>query len=184
MSEQTRARARVSGDGKMAREVNPFNRNSDLDEKYKDFEQTHQYFHLTTESKPNTIIDVELVPCTLSKNRYVITLDPDYWKQQGFQIYDCYQPIEEVKEEEQGVKEVQGWISVKDRLPKIGEHYTILVFGSYTRDCPQRVTQVHYYKRGKFIDYRNMDGSRTKNVTHWMPLPHPPKIENDERNGR
>lgn len=67
------------------------------------------------------------------------------------------------------------WIDVNINPPKVGEHFTILVCGSYTRDCPQRATEVHYYKRGKFIEFKNMDGSRTKNVTHWQTMPAPPQ---------
>lgn len=71
-------------------------------------------------------------------------------------------------------KDCPGWIDVNDQLPKERDYFSILVYGSYTRDCPQRPTEVHYYWRGKNIEFRNMDGSRTKNVTHWMPLPKKP----------
>lgn len=66
------------------------------------------------------------------------------------------------------------WIDLKDELPT--NQFTILVWGSYTRDCPQKATEVHFYRKGKNIEFRNMDGSRTKNVTHWMPMPTGPSL--------
>lgn len=62
------------------------------------------------------------------------------------------------------------WISVKDRLPEnTGD---VLIYGRFTIDCPRRVYEAFYdKKRDKFTRlYIN-----SKDVTHWMPLPDPPK---------
>jgi hypothetical protein len=55
------------------------------------------------------------------------------------------------------------WISVKDRFPKTP--IDVLVFNGDT--------QVGYFHKGFWRDFH---GERNiKNVTHWMPLPEPPK---------
>lgn len=68
------------------------------------------------------------------------------------------------------------WISVAERLPEKNCH--ILVFGSYTRDCPKVAMECIFYHKNnpKYCEFRNSDMSRTKNVTHWMPMPQPPTI--------
>ncbi len=54
------------------------------------------------------------------------------------------------------------WISVKDRLPEEGKYY--LIYDDF------RIWFAHY--RGKvFQDKLNY----YKEVTHWMPLPDPPR---------
>ena len=60
----------------------------------------------------------------------------------------------------------QQWISVKDRLPEYGKR--VLTFGS-------RDGQLYVY-----IDQICGDGGwlfATWEITHWMPLPQPPKGE-------
>ena len=67
---------------------------------------------------------------------------------------------------------VQKWISVKDRLPE-NDQWTLCCmkdksFGTF------RVFQWNY------IDWQWNDGNEwfdEKDVTHWMPLPEPPKEE-------
>lgn len=69
----------------------------------------------------------------------------------------------------------EGWISVKDRLPeKTGN---VLIYGSYTRDCPQRSMEALFVKKGNNPNYWyfSIMGIKSKNVTHWMKLPQPPK---------
>ena len=58
---------------------------------------------------------------------------------------------------------VQEWISVKDRLPK--PTYCVLVVGAYSEMA---------------IDALGTDGEwmgMVEDITHWMPLPKPPKEE-------
>lgn len=63
----------------------------------------------------------------------------------------------------------QEWISVKDRLPKDDEIVTI---------C----TEKGFVYAGELIgDTWFLDNdSLTANVTHWMPLPEPPKMKGGE----
>lgn len=67
------------------------------------------------------------------------------------------------------------WISVKDRMPKIGER--VLVYDTFWRDVyilclMQNVNDgnIRWYNRdtGWYVG---------DDVTHWMPLPEPPKEE-------
>ena len=65
-------------------------------------------------------------------------------------------------EKENGVT-VQEWISVKDRLPE--PTYCVLVVGAYSEMA---------------IDALGTDGEwmgMVEDITHWMPLPKPPKGE-------
>ena len=59
------------------------------------------------------------------------------------------------------------WISVNDRLPRIGE--PVFICRPYTRDT---------VKVGQGCrdvgDWWKVFGTRTKHVTHWMALPEPP----------
>ena len=87
---------------------------------------------------------------------------------------------------------VQKWISVKDRLPEMGEHYQsedVLVCIDYRPDDPD-TTQDSYvsidhvdfncFGQGEFSCERDdpRDGEPSPYfVTHWMPIPEPPKEE-------
>ena len=61
---------------------------------------------------------------------------------------------------------VGGWISVKDRLPNVAGWYLVFYNGSKM--------QVAFFKGKKwpFDNYYHK-------VTHWMPLPEPPKEDDD-----
>ena len=58
------------------------------------------------------------------------------------------------------------WVSVKERLPTESKNY--LVYTNYGT-----IMVLHFYhKKKKWI-------SGDEYVTHWMPLPEPPKEEGD-----
>ncbi len=63
--------------------------------------------------------------------------------------------------ESEPAKESNGWISVDDKLPRIGERVLI-----YTTQALEAVM----YESKKF----NRFGSGIDYATHWMPLPAPP----------
>ena len=67
------------------------------------------------------------------------------------------------------------WISVDDRLPD--EDCTVDVWIPEYNDPYKRVADVHFNSSQKtfYIDYDYLDV--TKDITHWMPLPKPPKTE-------
>lgn len=67
---------------------------------------------------------------------------------------------------ERGVT-IQQWISVKDRLPEAGQEVLIL---ERFEDEPRHIISVSTYDSKVFDDI-------WANVTHWMPIPEPPKIE-------
>lgn len=62
------------------------------------------------------------------------------------------------------------WISVKNRLPD--EYSTIIIYGRFTRDCPNKVYEASFNPKSRKF---HCAGIISKNVTHWMPLPSPPK---------
>jgi hypothetical protein len=62
--------------------------------------------------------------------------------------------------------DVNGWISVKDRLPECGENYLVLKDDGIS---PYQLAIVWFD--------RTWDVSNADEITHWMPLPEPPKEE-------
>ena len=74
----------------------------------------------------------------------------------------------EALEKENGVT-VQEWISVKDRLPEdYKQRVMVNCIGDYPIGYPKIDTD--RYVRGHWVRYGIY-------VTHWMPLPEPPKGE-------
>ena len=65
-----------------------------------------------------------------------------------------------------------GWISVKDRLPDKKGDYLI-----YNTDG---IVWPYWYDGDGWYDTL---GYLTQRVTHWMPLPEPPEVEDDVRDG-
>ena len=96
-------------------------------------------------------------------------------------VYDDWYSNDDIAEKLiDNVVTVQEWISVKDRLPemptdKIAEGYVqmqVLVWCDKGRQCAwfQVDTKTFYDQPGLF-------GTEVDGVTHWMPLPQPPKGE-------
>lgn len=76
---------------------------------------------------------------------------------------------------------VKGWISVKDKLPKEDGKYMVWYRGELDICEFDAESQTFGYT---YDDYDEMyshlvywDDSMDKKVTHWMPLPEPPKGE-------
>lgn len=78
------------------------------------------------------------------------------------------------------------WISVKDRLPeaKHGERFAesdmVLVYGAYTGDYCYGLGVCCYDRENVALTNEvvwagDLDGMWDFVVTHWMPLPEPPK---------
>ncbi len=57
------------------------------------------------------------------------------------------------------------WISVKDRLPEIGEP-VIIYYGRFVAEAMRN-------DNGVFVV--SCSDEEAEDVTHWMPLPEPPK---------
>ena len=88
------------------------------------------------------------------------------------------------------VAPIQKWISVKDKLPEMGEHYQsedVLVCIDYRPDDPDTTKDSYVsidhvdfncFGQGWFSCERDdpRDGEPSPYfVTHWMPLPEPPE---------
>ena len=64
---------------------------------------------------------------------------------------------------------VQEWVDVKDRLPEESGMYIVTANDGHA----QRVSFVQWQKKNRMW---NLTGARSYwRVTHWMPLPEPPK---------
>lgn len=62
-----------------------------------------------------------------------------------------------------------GWVSVKDRLPEFTGHYLLCI--TNTENSVAVVVSGVYFNDSKSFDFAN--------VTHWRPLPEPPKEDNN-----
>lgn len=71
-------------------------------------------------------------------------------------------------------KKVPRWISVKERLPKDGQK-VIAAF----RDGEGVIVDQARYSNGEF-DFANWAYVWHENITHWMPMPEPPKEEHND----
>lgn len=67
---------------------------------------------------------------------------------------------------------VGGWISVKDRMP--GEWMTVLTFQPALSDGWGLIRTAVYIGTGKWREAERHELMELP-VTHWMPLPEPPK---------
>ena len=70
----------------------------------------------------------------------------------------------------------QEWISVKDRLPNEYEYVLIWckgAFGTFHMEIAEKIT----YSRKKIRFVRSDTNYELEKVTHWRPLPEPPKGE-------
>lgn len=66
-----------------------------------------------------------------------------------------------------------GWISCSERMPEDGQHVIILCDGAFVLYAQ--------YRDGEFFDVvRNGEEffeTQSRNVTHWIPLPEPPRLK-------
>lgn len=65
------------------------------------------------------------------------------------------------------------WISVKERLPENG--IDVLVHDAFGDPTISISTAAYSNVDGKWIDYLGNDHNYQSDITHWMPLPTPPK---------
>ncbi|EFH6732313.1 DUF550 domain-containing protein [Escherichia coli] len=81
------------------------------------------------------------------------------------------EPRFHIKERGNSPVTTDGWISCSERMPEDGQHVIILCDGVYVLYAQ--------YRDAEFFDIiRNGEEffeTQSRNVTHWMPLPEPPK---------
>ena len=66
---------------------------------------------------------------------------------------------------------VQEWISVEDRLPEIGR--CVIAYNALAKCAAEAM----YKGEGMFLQFRWPARLQDHEITHWMPLPEPPKGE-------
>ena len=77
--------------------------------------------------------------------------------------------IVKLQEQIAELRSAQEWVSVLDRLPEESGMYIVTANDGHA----QRVSFVQWQKKNRM---RNLTGARSYwRVTHWMPLPEPPK---------
>jgi hypothetical protein len=72
---------------------------------------------------------------------------------------------------------VNGWISVKDRLPEIGEHYRSKLVMCYSPDGEHEYLFDYYEMNGFGQGCFTVEKYFGITITHWRTLPKPPKGE-------
>ena len=71
-----------------------------------------------------------------------------------------------------------GWIPVTERLPDTQEYDWVLAQITLLPSCVYGVPVVAEMRGDEWYDaYDNVIGGMYEKVTHWMPLPEPPKGE-------
>lgn len=66
---------------------------------------------------------------------------------------------------------VQEWISVEDRLPEIGR--CVIAYNALAKCAAEAM----YKGEGMFLQFRWPARLQEHEITHWMPMPQPPKGE-------
>lgn len=69
------------------------------------------------------------------------------------------------------------WISVKDRLPEDGELVLVIADGEYENTKLVGAYQLADYSEGEGFILSEFPFAENITVSHWMPLPEPPKGE-------
>ena len=72
---------------------------------------------------------------------------------------------------------VQEWISVDDRLPEEEGWYLVYTTPNREHKSINKAMFCKGYAWGNFEPYWRGAGGHWANVTHWMPMPNPPKGE-------
>lgn len=108
-------------------------------------------------------------------------IDADELKKDLSRFYDGEVTAKQLIDEQ---PTVYSWISVKDRLPGIDEDVLILYESKVLHDTGYAITCLKdsIYFAGKRIQYQTPQWCQpwqyfgeNNVVTHWMPLPEPPK---------
>ena len=90
---------------------------------------------------------------------------------------ELYSHYDAVREHIQTLEKTNGWISVKDRLPEEYGNYLAVVDGEVT-ECTYSRPFIKGIINGWITCNANgFKWLRDEHITHWMPLPEPPKEE-------
>ena len=113
---------------------------------------------------PNNMAMMQLVDYLISSG---VTVQEDC-KDCAKATQNC---IVKLQEQIAELRSAQEWVSVEDRLPEESGMYIVTANDGHA----QRVSFVQWQKKNRMW---NLTGERSYwRVTHWMPMPHPPKGE-------
>ena len=68
------------------------------------------------------------------------------------------------------------WISVKEKLPEEGQDVIIAIFDTAKKTYQMMSDSLTFY-RNKWVWWTNDPIGNNQDITHWQPLPEPPKKE-------
>lgn len=117
----------------------------------------------------------DLLGCCLASAKANYKEETNIFKKTKFQCY--VETIEAMIDvvgavEAADVQPVNQWISVKDRLPEIGQK--VLVY--YPKWDGNEIQVAHLMRKRTFF-YVDGINIRIENITHWQPLSKPPENE-------
>jgi hypothetical protein len=69
------------------------------------------------------------------------------------------------------------WIPVGERLPESGVEVLVRKYDLRDEQRTTGITSLNFWRTGFYVDCEEIDGDEVaqEKVTHWMPLPPPPK---------
>ena len=120
------------------------------------------------------LIDADALKELLIDTLESIKKNPKMDGQEAHIIAACHMLTEMIDDASTVSTARNGWISVKDRLPEVGERVLTLDKWGHIHD------RMLYQFVDGFISFRP-DGLKPGiDVTHWMQLPEPPEMEKTE----
>ena len=95
----------------------------------------------------------------------------------AFEVRDLYEArLSEVTRERDEAREKLRWIPVTDRLPEDDVVDRIVAYSKRVL-VMNKFGFVYTSRMERWIDYNRVSWGDAQDVTHWMPLPEPPKTD-------
>ena len=92
------------------------------------------------------------------------------WDSDGYAEVNCLATAQNLRCI--GYRKQRGWISVEERLPKVDTDVLVI-----TANGSFKVARCNIYHNGTLVLWMTNDGLGERAITHWMPLPEPPKMK-------
>ena len=101
-------------------------------------------------------------------------LQKDLERSKDFEAFWQHEAEEALKKFQVAISDKPRWIPVAERLPETHGHYFIWVARGKGKLIGY--DDIGYFGRGKF-SWEHISQEWPEEVTHWMPIPEPPKEE-------